>query len=608
MKDSEKKIDEIIEETMKDIFDDVKDEMENSEISEVDGEDLDSGDIEFVEIELEDEPEIGEISEDDGDDVDDTDDVEEEGAEDDVEDANDAEEDVEDDIDEDDADGDVDDIDDTDDAEEDAEDDIDDEEEYEETEAERELRLHRRRRKAGIIVGSILGVLAVIYIGVSIYFGSHFIFKTTINGTDVSMKSVEQVEEAMKQQVADYELVIEKSDHTEEKIDGTAISLEYVPGNELKNIMKKQKNFFWIEALWKQPKIKAHVGVKFDEESLVKELEGLQCLVAENQTPSVNAHPEFKETQFEIVPEVIGTQIDVEKFNAAVKEHIDGFQPVLNLTEEGCYIQPKFFEKDKAVSDARDAMNSYLGAEVTYDFNPHTEVVNAETISQWVKVDGEMQVTFDQDAVKAYIASLAEKYDTIGKTREFTTANGNVVSVNPATYGWEIDQETEYANLIANIQNAEVVTREPAYFSRAAVHDTMDMGNTYVEVDLTAQHMWYFQNGQVALSTDVVTGNPNIGNRATPSGVYEILEKLSPTTLVGEIQPETGKPEYKTKVDFWMRVTWSGIGFHDATWQPAFGGSLYQTIGSHGCINMPYGQAQALYGMLEYGTPVIIHY
>ncbi len=585
---------------------------------------FDSDDIEFVEIELEDEPEI---DEDDTDEIVDGD-MDDDGAEDDDED--DAieylDDDEDDDIeylddDEDDAeylDGDEDDgIDDDeeDDVDEDDDDDVeyldgdeDEKEESAETEAEKELRRHRRKRMAGIIAGSILGVLAVIYIGISIYFGSHFIFRTTINGTDVSMKSVEQVAAAMKQQVADYELVIEKSDHTEEKIDGTDISLEYVPGDELENIMKKQKNFFWIEALWKQPEITAPVGVKFNEESLVKEMEGLQCLVAENQTPSVNAHPEFKGTQFEIVPEVIGTQIDVEKFNAAVREHINGFQPVLDLTEEGCYIQPKFFEKDKEVSDARDAMNSYLGAEVTYDFNPHTEVVNAEVISQWVKVDDAMQVTFDQDAVRAYIASLAEKYDTIGKTREFTTANGNVVSVNPATYGWEIDQETEYANLTANIQNAEVVTREPAYFSRAAVHDTMDMGNTYVEVDLSAQHMWYFQDGQVMLDSDVVTGNPNIGNRATPSGVYEILEKLSPTTLIGEIQPDTGEPEYKTKVDFWMRVTWSGIGFHDATWQPGFGGSLYQTIGSHGCINMPYGQAQALYGMLDWGTPVVIHY
>ena len=58
-----------------------------------------------------------------------------------------------------------------------------------------------------------------------------------------------------------------------------------------------------------------------------------------------------------------------------------------------------------------------------------------------------------------------------------------------------------------------------------------------------------------------------------------------------------------------MRVTWTGIGFHDANWQSSFGGTRYQTsAGSHGCINMPVSKAGELYGMLSVGTPVIIHY
>lgn len=80
-------------------------------------------------------------------------------------------------------------------------------------------------------------------------------------------------------------------------------------------------------------------------------------------------------------------------------------------------------------------------------------------------------------------------------------------------------------------------------------------------------------------------------------------------TLVGEKDPETGKPEYETPVAYWMRVTWSGIGFHDATWQYAFGGTRYADgWGSHGCINMPYNQAAALYDLISVGTPVIVHY
>ena len=77
---------------------------------------------------------------------------------------------------------------------------------------------------------------------------------------------------------------------------------------------------------------------------------------------------------------------------------------------------------------------------------------------------------------------------------------------------------------------------------------------------------------------------------------------------MGNIVPETGKPEYETLVSYWMQVTWEGVGFHDATWQPAFGRQLYWDIGSHGCINMPLDMAGALYGMIYTGMPVVMHY
>ena len=75
----------------------------------------------------------------------------------------------------------------------------------------------------------------------------------------------------------------------------------------------------------------------------------------------------------------------------------------------------------------------------------------------------------------------------------------------------------------------------------------------------------------------------------------------------GEKQPD-GSWGYETPVAYWMRVTWSGVGFHDATWQSSFGGNRYLNgYGSHGCINMPLSKAKTLYGMISVGTKVIIH-
>ena len=232
-------------------------------------------------------------------------------------------------------------------------------------------------------------------------------------------------------------------------------------------------------------------------------------------------------------------------------------------------------------------------------------MVDASVISQWVTVDADMNVTFNEEAVRAFIQSLADKYDTKGKPRTFTTATGNTVTVEGGSYGWKIDQEAEYNALIANIQNAETVTREPNYASRAASHEGNDVGSTYAEVDLSNQMMYFVQNGQVVLQSGIVTGNPNKGN-GTPQGVYSLAYKALDQVLRGTKKPD-GTYEYETPVKFWMPFN-GGIGFHDATWQSSFGGSRYQTNGSHGCVNLPYDVASQLYNLITAGTPVVCHY
>ncbi len=566
MSDTEKRADEIIEETMKEIFDDLNDK----DAFEFDDADSDAEDLDPVSEEMPVEDPEDEMSSD-----------EKDGH----------------------MEGDVPEEDDE--PEEDLFDDDELEEESSQSEEEKREKRRKRRKIAGIILGSILGVLILVYAGFAIYFNSHFMFNTKINGTDFTMKNVSQVESFMEKEVENYVLTLEESDGGTEKISGSEIDLEYVPGDEVDNLVKEQNNLLWITSLWDYPDIEAQIGVKYDEDKLNSVIAALQCLVPENQTASVDAHPEFQTDKFVVVDEVVGTQIDTEVFNEKITASINGFRETLDLTEEKCYIQPRFTKESPEVSAAAEAMNSYLGANVTYDFNPHTEVVDASVISQWVKVDADMNVTFDQEAVKAYIQALADKYDTKGRTRTITTATGNTATVEGGSYGWKIDQEAEYNALTANIQNAETVTREPNYSSRAASHDGNDFGSTYAEVDLTNQRMYYVQNGQVVLQTDVVTGNPNKGN-ATPQGVYSLAYKQTDKVLRGTKQPD-GTYEYETPVKYWMPFN-GGIGFHDATWQSSFGGSRYLSHGSHGCVNMPYNAAGQLYNLISAGTPVVCHF
>lgn len=463
--------------------------------------------------------------------------------------------------------------------------------------------------KALWITGGVLAVICLIYVAISVYFMSHFFVNTKINGKNFSGKTASDVEKYLQTNIKDYKLTILENEGRQDVISGSEIGLEYRAGTETEKLLKDQNGFAWPKAFFTENSRKVSVNVSYNEESLNQRISQLSCLQTE-QTPAENAKPEFDGNQYVIKPEVYGNAVDKERLTEQVKVHITEFQPQLDMVETKCYAKPKYVEDSKEVQEACDAMNKYVNASITYPMNEPV-VVDKALISQWLQVDGEMKVSLNTEAMKQWFTAFGDKYDTHGTTRTFTTPAGKSATVTGGTYGWSIDEDTELVNLQNSILNGEVVTREPAYYAggTAAAHSGQDWGNTYAEVDMSAQHMWYVQNGQVVLETDVVTGEP-IPSKITPEGVYSLMWKQPNSVLVGDINPDTGEPAYRTKVKYWMQVTSSGVGFHDATWQTAFGGTLYQIpgTGSHGCINMPLDQAGALFNMIEPGTPVIFHW
>lgn len=456
-----------------------------------------------------------------------------------------------------------------------------------------------------ITLGSAVAVIAVIYIGTAMFFNSHYLPNTTINGQNFSGKKAADVESYLKKQVSGYSLTVQEKDGQSDTISGDDISLKYEENSDIQKIMDDQSGFTWPAALFSHKSVKTTVAVAYDETQLDAKIQSLAAVTAEQVAPQ-SAAPKYDGSQFVVEPEQSGTAVNMDTLNEKVHKAISEFKTELDMEKSDCYAEPKYTSDSKEVKAACDSMNKYCGASITYTM-AQPVVVDKTLISTWVTVDDSMNVTFNTDAVRAWLTDFGNTYDTVGESRTITTPTGKTAEVSGGTYGWSVDEDTEFEALTNSIKNGEVVSKEPAYIQTAASHAAPEWGNTYLEVDLTAQHMWYIVNGAIALETDVVTGVP-IPEKITPTGVYDILEMKSPSVLIGEDSPVTGKPIYETEVDYWMRVTWTGIGFHDADWQTAFGGSLYSTgAGSHGCINMPVGQAASLYSMLSVGTPVIIH-
>ena len=180
------------------------------------------------------------------------------------------------------------------------------------------------------------------------------------------------------------------------------------------------------------------------------------------------------------------------------------------------------------------------------------------------------------------------------------------MTVGGGEYGWQINQSEEVNQLFNEITSGQTVSREPVYSSTANAYAPNDIGSTYIEVDLGAQHMYYYQDGALIFDSDFVSGNMSYSDRATPTGVYSLYYKKSPDVLRGKKLPN-GQYEYETPVNYWMPFC-GGVGFHDANWRSSFGGDIYLTNGSHGCINLPPEKAKQLYGIIQTGIPIVMFY
>lgn len=174
------------------------------------------------------------------------------------------------------------------------------------------------------------------------------------------------------------------------------------------------------------------------------------------------------------------------------------------------------------------------------------------------------------------------------------------MTISGNEYGFWIDEEGELEQLIADISSGTDIKREPIYSKQGMTRNgTDDLQGSYIEVSLENQHLWLYKDGALITETDIISGLPE-DDRETYRGAWPIAYKASPFTLSSDVYG------YEVPVDYWMPFVY-GQGLHDADWQPEFGGHLYKTRGSYGCINLPETQTKLISETIEGGYPIIIY-
>lgn len=448
----------------------------------------------------------------------------------------------------------------------------------------------------GVLVAYVL-ILVLAYAGGVVYFSKHFFSGSKINGLDSAGKTVKEVERDMASQIASYELVIKEREDKTESISAAKIGLQYVDDGKIKELKKQQNPFTWFLSFVHAKDYTMSATTTYDEAAVKTAVDQLAALQDENMVKPANAHLEVTENGYEIIPETMGTEVGKEKVKAVVLDAIERGAAEVNLEEAGCYTSPEVLSTDEKLVKQQEEGNKFLNVTVTIDFADRQEVVNKEVMKDWLVVGEDGSVDLSHEKAKAYVQELKYEYDTFGSSRQFTTAYGETITVSGGDYGWVIAPNDTTTKILDAIKSGESQTITPEYTYSAYRREKDEIGNTYVEISLSRQHMWFFKDGQLLVSTDVVTGNHNNG-WDTHTGVYAIMYKERDATLVGE--------GYNSSVKYWMPF-YANTGIHDATWRSSFGGSIYMNNGSHGCVNTPYDQAEKIFNNIEKGVPVVVY-
>jgi len=119
---------------------------------------------------------------------------------------------------------------------------------------------------------------------------------------------------------------------------------------------------------------------------------------------------------------------------------------------------------------------------------------------------------------------------------------------------------------------------------------------THVKISISNQTIEVYKDNMLVVSSSIVTGTENYND--SDKGTFMIYSKSKNVYLKGV--------GYLSFVNYWMPYN-KGEGLHDATWRKEFGGEIYKTNGSHGCINMPLDVAEKVYNIVNVGTIVEVY-
>ncbi len=478
---------------------------------------------------------------------------------------------------------------------------------------------------ATVILVGMCGLITV----QNIYYRDRWYPGTTINTVPVAGYTLEKSQEKLEEHFQDYELTIMGRDNIQMVISGDEIDYQIEPDERWTEAFQIQHSD-GIILFPKAGDVHAGFNASYDKEALEKRISESVLVLGDEQheiQEPKSAYVQYdKEAKgYVCVEEQPGNVVKLEELLTEAETALNQGNMTLDLKDEAkhpdVYEKPLVTYQDEKLQTQIRIGNDVARRRVRWKLDSkYIETIEPEKIAKWISFK-EGSLKLDQAQMKKWVKKFCKKYCTVGKVRKFKSHTKKKVTISGGDYGWQISEAETMKQLKKSLRPSDpaesggdseqelksirTITNKPVYLTSAYKKDfdgaicDWDPKN-YVEVSLKAQKVYVFRKGKVVYSCPCISGLP-VPGRKTRTGVYYIKEHRTNYTMVGE--------DYRTFVRYWVRITWTGTGFHPASWQPwsCWSKTLYRTNGSHGCINLPPADAEKLYYMLRHGEAVFMH-
>jgi lipoprotein-anchoring transpeptidase ErfK/SrfK len=290
-----------------------------------------------------------------------------------------------------------------------------------------------------------------------------------------------------------------------------------------------------------------------------------------------------------------GTGIDVGDLNAAFADAVADGSTTLEYPGGPAEALPAVSDDDATATAT--ALNTMLSTIGFYVGEERTVPVAPGVAAGWLTVvddDGQLRIEADAQAIQATVDTLPGLVDRAPvNATNIVDSGGTVLRAEQAGVAGRALGDTsaiadQFAQQLAAGDGVYKLTVSETAFETVSLFRR-------IEINLSQQRAYLFENNEVVKSWAVSTGLPGT---LTPTGNFRVFAH----TAMQDMGCYEGAP-YCTENVPW--ITWfaPNIGFHGTYWHNNFGQRM-----SHGCVNLPIDLAKYVYDWSPEGLEISVYY